>query len=186
MAIMEAPAIVVGVVLLNWLDKRTKKSSVKELVIHSMVNGSVVLLVGSLGIGLLTSEDQAEGVKPFTDWIFKGFLMVFLLDKGIAAGKKLNALRRYGWFPYFIAIILPLINGVVVALVSSLVSDQVGNRFLFAVLAASASYIAVPAAMKLANPRANAGLYLPMSLAITFPFNITLGFPIYFFIVQNV
>ncbi|MGB3151846.1 MAG: sodium-dependent bicarbonate transport family permease, partial [Maribacter sp.] len=121
---------------------------------------------------------------PFTTDIFKGFLAVFLLDMGITSGRKLNDFLKKGWFAFSFAIIIPLFNGCTVAIASSLFTDSIGNRFLFAILAASASYIAVPAAMRLAAPKANPSLYLPMALAITFPFNITLGMPLYLFIVQ--
>jgi hypothetical protein len=104
---------------------------------------------------------------------------------GITSGKKLKAFFSFGWYPIIFAILIPLLNGCIVALVSSAVTPDISNRFMFAVLAASASYIAVPAAMKISVPKANPGLFLPMALAITFPVNITIGMPIYFLIVQN-
>jgi hypothetical protein len=104
---------------------------------------------------------------------------------GINSGKKLKAFFSFGWFPVCFAILIPLINGSLVALISSVVVEDISNRFVFAILAASASYIAVPAAMKISVPKANPGLFLPMALAITFPVNITVGMPIYFWIVQN-
>jgi hypothetical protein len=180
MALMEAPSIIVGVLLISIYDKSNKTDiSIPKLVKHSFTNGSVLLILGSLIIGMLTTDAQAEGIKPFTTDIFKGFLMVFLLDMGITSGKKLGAFIKKGWFAFLFAIIIPIINGVLVAIVSGWISDSVGNRLLFSILAASASYIAVPAAMRLAAPKANPSLYLPMALAITFPFNITLGMPLY-------
>jgi hypothetical protein len=104
---------------------------------------------------------------------------------GITSGKKIGAFLKRGWFTLLFAILIPLFNGCVVAILSGFVSDEVGDRFIFAILAASASYIAVPAAMRMAIPKANPGLYIPMALAITFPFNITLGMPIYYFLVQQ-
>ncbi|MBT8324390.1 MAG: sodium-dependent bicarbonate transport family permease, partial [Winogradskyella sp.] len=126
----------------------------------------------------------AEGIKPFTTDIFKGFLAVFLLDMGITSGKKLSAFVKKGWFALVFAIVIPIINGSLVAVASSIFTQSEGNRLLFAILAASASYIAVPAAMRIAVPKANPSLYLPMALAITFPFNITLGMPFYLCIIQ--
>ncbi|MBY0244926.1 MAG: sodium-dependent bicarbonate transport family permease, partial [Sphingobacteriaceae bacterium] len=117
--------------------------------------------------------------------LFKGFLAIFLLDMGITSGQKLKSFFSFGVFPFLFAIIIPLFNGCVFALLSSFVTTDITNRFIFAVLAASASYIAVPAAMKITVPKANPGLYLPMALAITFPINITIGMPIYFLIVQR-
>jgi hypothetical protein len=140
--------------------------------------------LGSLAIGFLANEEQAQGIKPFTNDIFKGFLAIFLLDMGITSGKKIGAFLKRGWFTLLFAILIPLFNGCLVAVLSGFVSDEVGDRFIFAILAASASYIAVPAAMRMAIPKANPGLYIPMALAVTFPFNITLGMPIYYFLVQ--
>ncbi len=183
MAFMEAPAIIVGVILIS-LFKKDNKIELKYIIKHSFTNGSVLLILGSLIIGMLTSNHQAEGIKPFTTDLFKGFLVIFLLDMGIESGKKLNDFIKNGWFTLLFAIVIPLFNGCLVAFLSQFVTDQIGNRFIFAVLAASASYIAVPAAMKIAVPNANPGLYLPMALAVTFPFNITLGFPIYYYFIH--
>ena len=184
MALMEAPAIIIGVILMKFFNKNEViKTKMKSVVKHSLTNGSVLLILGSLLIGYLASDQQAMGIKPFTTDIFKGFLAIFLLDMGIVSGKKLNIFIKSGWFPVVFAIIIPLINGSLVALLSQFVSNEIGNRFIFAILAASASYIAVPAAMKIVAPKANPGLFLPMALAITFPFNITFGMPIYLSII---
>jgi hypothetical protein len=152
---------------------------------HSFTNGSVLLILGSLVIGYLATAQQAEGIKPFTNDLFKGFLAIFLLDMGITSGRKLKAFFSFGWFPTLFAILIPLVNGCAIAWISLIVTDDITNRFMFAILAASASYIAVPAAMKISVPKANPGLFLPMALAVTFPVNITIGMPIYFLIVQN-
>lgn len=185
MALMEAPAIVVGAILMRIYGKsNTTQTSMSSVLKHSITNGSVLLILGSLVIGFLASDQQAMGIKPFTTDIFKGFLAIFLLDMGIVSGKKLNDFFKSGWFASVFAILIPLINGCLVAYCSQIVTNDVGNRFIFAVLAASASYIAVPAAMKIVAPKANPSLFLPMALAVTFPFNITLGFPIYFGIIN--
>jgi hypothetical protein len=187
MALMEAPSIMVGLLLMSIFNKKKKKEeaiSVKKVLHHSLTNGSVLLIIGSLIIGFLASEAQAEGIKPFTTDIFKGFLAVFLLDMGITSGKKLSDFRKKGVFAFAFSIIVPIINGCIVAFVTGSFITDVGNRLLFAILAASASYIAVPAAMKLANPKANPSLYIPMALAITFPFNITLGIPLYLCVIN--
>ena len=152
---------------------------------HALTNGSVVLILGSLIIGYIANEKQAEGIKPFTNELFKGFLAIFLLDMGISSGKKLKSFFSYGWFPIAFAMIFPLVNGSIVATLSPLFTPTLGDQFIFSVLAASASYIAVPAAMKVSAPQANPGLFLPMALAITFPINITLGFPIYYFLLTS-
>lgn len=184
MALMEAPAIIIGVILIRLFSKEeVQKTKMSTIIKHSFTNGSVLLILGSLVIGFLASEQQALGIKPFTTDIFKGFLALFLLDMGIVSGRKLNDFFKSGWFSVFFAIVFPLINGCIVAFLSQFVTEDIGNRFIFAVLAASASYIAVPAAMKIAVPKANPGIFLPMALAVTFPFNITFGMPIYFSIV---
>jgi hypothetical protein len=181
MALMESPAIVAGLILISIFNTDPEENIDKSAAIrHSFTNGSVLLILGSLLIGFMADAKQAEGIKPFTTDIFKGFLAIFLLDMGIASGRKLNAFLANGLFPLLFAIVIPLVNGSVVALASALVTDDVSNRFIFAILAASASYIAVPAAMKIAVPKANPGLFLPMTLAVTFPINITLGMPLYF------
>jgi hypothetical protein len=186
MALMESPAIIAGLVLISIFNKeKTTKIKKRTALHHSLTNGSVLLILGSLVIGFMASAKQAEGIKPFTDDIFKGFLAIFLLDMGIVSGKKLNDLINKGWFPFAFAIFIPLINGCLVAYLSGFVTHDITNRFIFAVLAASASYIAVPAAMKITVPKANPGLFLPMALAVTFPVNITIGMPLYFLVVQH-
>jgi uncharacterized protein len=186
MALMESPAIIIGLLLISIFDKEPSAKIKKRAVFkHSFTNGSVLLIIGSLLIGFVANAKQAEGIKPFTNDLFKGFLIIFLLDMGITSGKKLKAFFSFGWFPVIFAIFIPLFNGLVFAIVSSYVTQDVSNRFIFAILAASASYIAVPAAMKISVPKANPGLFLPMALAVTFPINITLGMPLYFLVIQN-
>jgi len=183
---MEAPSIIIGVLLISLFNKdTTDKPPLGKVLKHSVTNGSVLLIIGSLVIGYLASDAQAEGIKPFTTDIFKGFLAVFLLDMGITSGKELSEFVKKGWFAVLFAIIIPVINGSAVAVISGTFTESTGNRLLFAILAASASYIAVPAAMRLAAPKANPSLYLPMALAVTFPFNITLGMPLYLYIAQS-
>ena len=188
MALMESPAIIVGLLLLTLskeVDNQELAIKKRTVLKHAFTNGSVLLILGSLCIGFMANAEQAEGIKPFTDDLFKGFLAIFLLDMGISSGKKLKAFFSFGWFPLAFAIVIPLINGCLVAVMSAAVTSDVSNRFMFAILAASASYIAVPAAMKISVPKSNPGLYLPMALAVTFPINITIGMPIYFLIVEN-
>lgn len=186
MALMESPAIIVGLLLISVFNKDENQMINKGTAIkHSFTNGSVLLILGSLIIGYLASDKQAEGIKPFTNDLFKGFLAIFLLDMGVTSGRKLKSFFSFGWFPIIFAILIPLINGSIIAILSSYVTPEITNRFMFAVLAASASYIAVPAAMKISVPQANPGLYLPMALAVTFPVNITIGMPIYLLIVQS-
>lgn len=185
MALMEAPAIIIGFLLIKSYSKEKENtSSFKDVIRHALTNGSVLLIVGSLVIGLIANEKQALGIKPFTTDLFKGFLAIFLLDMGIISGRKLSDFFKSGWFTLIFALVIPLVNGVIVAFASQLITHDIGNRFILSTLAASASYIAVPAAMKIAVPKANPGLYLPMALAVTFPINITIGLPLYLEIVK--
>jgi uncharacterized protein len=186
MALMESPAIIVGLILISIFNKE-KSTKIKKSTIlkHSFTNGSVLLILGSLIIGYLASAKQAQGIEPFTNDLFKGFLAIFLLDMGITSGKKLKSFFAHGWFPFLFAMTIPLVNGSIFTWLSSFLTDDISNRFIFGILAASASYIAVPAAMKITVPKANPGLFLPMALAVTFPINITLGMPIYFLIAES-
>lgn len=185
MALMESPAIIMGLLLISTFNKEKEEAIPKrEAIKHSITNGSVMLILGSLVIGFMADAKQAEGIKPFTDDLFKGFLAIFLLDMGISSGRKLKAFFEFGWFPLLFAIAIPLINGSIAAIMSSAITHDPANRFMFAILAASASYIAVPAAMKVSVPKANPGLFLPMALAVTFPINITLGMPLYYLLVK--
>jgi len=185
MALMESPAIIVGVILMMKFDKERKNEvGLKSVIQHSFTNGSVLMILGSLVIGLIADTKQAEGIKPFTTDIFKGFLAIFLLEMGMLTAKRFSSFLKYGWFVSLFAIIIPTINGCLVAFASQYVTHEVGNRFIFAILAASASYIAVPAAMRLAAPKADPGLYIPMAIGVTFPFNITIGMPLYLIIIN--
>jgi hypothetical protein len=102
----------------------------------------------------------------------------------MVTAKRFSAFKKYGWFATLFAFIIPAINGSIVAFASQYVTHDIGNRFIFSILAASASYIAVPAAMKLAAPKADPGLFIPMALGLTFPFNITIGMPLYYMIIN--
>lgn len=185
MAFMEFPAIVVGVMLIRKFDKSDEPTtSISKVIKHAFSNASVIMVLGSLIIGMISDSKQAEGIKPFTTDIFKGFLAIFLLEMGMVTSKRFKAFKERGISMIFFALILPLINGIVVAYASHFITESIANRFIFSILAASASYIAVPAAMRFAAPNADPGLYIPMALGLTFPLNITIGMPIYFYIIQ--
>lgn len=179
LAIMESPAIILGVMLFQKYRKTDQPISTSKIWHEALTNGSVVLVLGSLLIGIASPDAAVEGLLPFTNDIFKGFLAFFLLDMGLLAGRRFRALSKAGWFPWAFGIVLPLFNATLAALLGGWLGLSVGNTYLMAVLAASASYIAVPAAMRMSIPEANPGLYVPMALAITFPFNIVVGLPLY-------
>jgi hypothetical protein len=152
---------------------------------HAFSNGSVLLLLGSLLIGILADSKQAEDIKPFTTDIFKGFLAIFLLEMGITTAKRFSSFLKQGLFLLLFAVIVPIFNGCLTAFIAKAVLVGTGNQFIMTILAASASYIAVPAAMRLAAPKADPGIYIPMALGVTFPINLTLGMPLYFYILSS-
>jgi hypothetical protein len=189
MALMEAPAIIIGLSLIGRFapanTDNPSKSQLMKWVKESLTNGSVLMVMGSLIIGFVADSKQAEGIKPFTSDIFKGFLAVFLLDMGMLAARRFKAFMSYGLFVTAFGIIIPLINGLLAAWLSGMMGFEPGNRLMLSILGASASYIAVPAAMRFAVPQADPGLYIPMALGITFPFNITVGLPLYWAVIQG-
>jgi hypothetical protein len=194
MALMESPAILVGVLLARRFGgpesadggangSGTAEGGLGPLLREAMLNGPVFLLFGSLLVGLVTGERGWEAVKPFAYDPFRGVLCLFLLDMGLIAARRLDALRASGAFLGAFAIVVPLLAATVAIGASAAMRLPVGDALLFTVLCASASYIAVPAAMRVALPKANPSLYLPMSLALTFPFNIALGIPLYYAVI---
>jgi hypothetical protein len=180
MALMESPAIIVGIGLVRRLGKSGGTAfSWSHLLRDSFANGSVLVLCGALLIGLLTGESGGKALAPFTSDIFRGMLCLFLLDMGIVSARRLGGIRRLGIFPIAFATLVPLVNASAAIAIAHFLGLSRGDALLFTTLCASASYIAVPAAMRLALPEANPGLYVTMSLAITFPFNIIIGLPLY-------
>ena len=188
MALMESPAIIVAVLLYRLSSVNESGTAFKgsELCRDAFFNGSVFLILGSLVIGVLSGEAGAKALKPFTSDIFTGVLCFFLLDLGIVAAKRLGDLKRAGVFLIAFGILLPLANAAVAIPLAYALGLSQGDAFLFTILCASASYIAVPAAMRLSIPEANPSLYVPMSLAITFPFNIIAGMPLYLAIINRI
>lgn len=194
MALMESPAIIIGLLLyrLYQSDQSDSEFDIKELVRDSFLNGSVFLIVGSLVVGLVASTEGKAQVEPFLKDLFLGILCLFLLDMGIVAMRRLKEMRRTGASSkrvralhlVFWGLLLPLINAAVVLPMVILLGIPEGDAVLLVVLSASGSYIAVPAAMRLALPEANPGNYLGISLAVTFPFNLIVGIPLYHFLVQ--
>lgn len=192
MALMESPAILVGVLLARryggganggMTGEDGAERGIGPLLREAMLNGPVFLLFGSLLVGVVTGERGWEMVKPFAYDPFRGVLCLFLLDMGLIAARRLDALRASGAFLGAFAIIVPLLAAAGAIAASAGMRLPVGDALLFTVLCASASYIAVPAAMRVALPKANPSLYLPMSLALTFPFNIALGIPLYYAVI---
>lgn len=178
-AVMEVPAIMSAL----WMVARQRGGSVlnAKMLHHILGNGSIVLLIGSFAIGAITGQKGLEDLHPFIGVPFTGVLAVFLLDMGLSAGKSILRNRR-DLSPNLFAFgcMMPLIASVFGLAVAKVVGLSEGGTFLMMVLSASASYIAVPAAMRLALPEAKSGIYLSLALGITFPFNLTIGLPIYY------
>jgi uncharacterized protein len=145
---------------------------------------SIVLLVGGLTIGFLSGRTGVERVAPLFVDLFQGALMIFLLEMGMVAARRLRDLGSAGVFLVGFAIGVPLLHGAAGALIGHAAGLSVGGATVMAVMASSASYIAAPAAVRLALPEANPSLYLTASLGITFPFNLTLGIPIYYYMAR--
>ncbi len=186
LALMESPAIVVGV-LFARLGQRNGDDiwgRFAALLHEAVFNGSVLLLVGSLAIGYVVGGAGGESLKPFTEALFPGLLSLFLLDMGLVVGRRLGDLRRMGAFPIAFAFGMPLFNAILSVGIARLIGLPVGDALLFVVLCASASYIAVPAAMRQALPQANPALYVTMALALTFPFNVVIGIPLYLSVIS--
>jgi hypothetical protein len=136
-------------------------------------------------VGIITGERGSAALHPFTNELFAGILCFFLLDMGIVAARRLRTLQSSGAFLLGFAILVPMINAMAGIAISVLLGLGTGDALLFTILCASASYIAVPAAMRLALPEANPSLSLPLALAVTFPLNITLGMPLYLTLIQR-
>jgi hypothetical protein len=180
-AVMEVPAILSAL----WIagSKGNAAHSKNKLMRDILGNGSIVLLVGAFIIGAITGQEGLDELDPFIVVPFTGILCIFLLDMGLSAGRSLLEHRKSltaGLFAF--GILMPLISAILGYGAGRIVGLSDGGVFLMMVLSASASYIAVPAAMKIALPQAQSGIYLTMSLGVTFPFNIALGLPLYLWI----
>jgi hypothetical protein len=193
MALMESPAILVAVLLARRAGLRTgdgnggpEGGASGSLLREAFLNGPVFLLVGSLLIGVVSGEKGWRSVAPFVGDPFKGVLCLFLLDMGLIAARRLGALRASGGFLVGYALLAPLLHAGLAIGLARLLALGAGDALLFTVLCASASYIAVPAAIRLSVPQANPSLFLPMSLAMTFPFNVALGIPLYMLAIEAV
>lgn len=181
-AIMETPAIVVGLWLANrGLKGEEKAAFSKDLMHEVMLNGSVVLLMGAFLIGFVSGEPGMQAVAAFVDAPFKGILCLFMLDMGLLAGRRLASARLLTPSLVAFGVIMPLLSATLALVISLALDLSVGTGTLLMTLAASSSYIAVPAAMRIALPQANPAIYVTLSLAVTFPFNLSLGLPLYYF-----
>jgi hypothetical protein len=181
-ALMEAPGIVVGIALARALapvDGRRPPLQWGTLAHEVLFGKSIVLLLGGLAIGAIAGPATIAPIEPVFFGLFKGVLALFLLEMGLVAGGRLGDLRRAGAFLLGFGIAAPAALGLIGALVGHLLGLSLGGTALLGTLAASASYIAAPTAMRVAVPEANPALSIGVVLGVTFPFNITLGIPLY-------
>ncbi|WP_239490404.1 sodium-dependent bicarbonate transport family permease [Luteitalea sp. TBR-22] len=176
LAIMEVPAIVVGILLARGLARTPALGTLAREV---LLGKGIVLLAGGLAIGWASGAEALAPVTPLFFDLFKGFLALFLLEMGLVTSTQIGALRQHGPFLLVFAIAMPLFSSVVGTAVGLALGLSLGGTAMLATLAASASYIAVPAAMRVAVPEANPTLSLAASLGVTFPFNILIGIRLY-------
>ncbi|MDX2176474.1 MAG: sodium-dependent bicarbonate transport family permease [Candidatus Sumerlaeia bacterium] len=181
-AILEVPAIFVGLLL---AQKASRKEGSLKAAIHEILTGkSVVLLAGGMVIGYATGPVGFERVKPFFADPFQGVLCLFLLDMGLVAASRLGELKKTGKFVVVFGLLTPLVNGALGVALGHVAGLSVGGATALGAMAASASYIAAPAAVRIALPEANPSIYLTAAIGITFPFNLSVGIPIYYRMAQ--
>jgi len=190
MAFMESPAIVMAILFANQLRKAqsgtTKTSSPFHILKESLTDGAQILLMGSVVVGIFSGDVGKAAMQPFSGDLFKGMLALFLLDMGLMTARNFPSLRTLSPWLLAYAVIGPVMHALLALALSAIFRLSAGDAGLLMVLAASASYIAVPAALRFALPEANASLYFGLSLGITFPINILVGIPIYIGIAQRV
>jgi uncharacterized protein len=187
-AILEVPAILIALVIANRsLSKQTGDGAPWGKVLHEILAGrSILLLVGGVIIGLLAGKKGFEPVAPFFVDPFRGALVLFLLELGMVTAKRFGDLRKSGLFLIGFGILMPILHGIIGLFAGRFAGLSMGGATILAILAASASYIAAPAAVRIALPQANPSYYLPASLAITFPFNLTIGIPLMYELAKRI
>ncbi|WP_298185794.1 sodium-dependent bicarbonate transport family permease [uncultured Pseudomonas sp.] len=181
-AILEIPAILVGILLAKGLARDTDWG---ELGREIFLGKSIMLLLGGLIIGAIAGKEAIKPLEPLYTSMFKPVLAFFLLEMGLIASGQLGALKQFGLRLLGFALLMPLLGALIGALLARFMELSLGGTAVLATLAASASYIAVPAALRLALPQANPSLSLTASLGITFPFNILFGIPLYLMLAEQ-
>lgn len=180
--LLEIPAILVGIVLAKGL---VGGDSLRRSAHEVLLGKSIVLLVGGLLIGWAAGEEALQGIAPLFFSPFQGLLALFLLEMGLVTATQVNTLRRYGLFLLCFGVAAPVVAALCGLTLAWLLGLSVGGAVVLATLAASASYIAVPAAMRISVPEANPALSLAASLGVTFPFNVVLGIPLYHWLTRH-
>lgn len=181
LAVMEVPAIILAIFLVGRAGlKSAGGGPISQVLRELLTSKSVVLLVGGMAIGLLSGQKGAEQVAPLFDAPFRGVLTLFLLEVGLETGRRLGDLKQAGWRLIVFATVMPLLHGLLGVWLGDLCGMSLGGATILGTLAASASYIAAPAAVRVALPSASPAIYLTSSLALTFPFNVIIGIPAYY------
>mgnify|MGYP003640950597 CR=1 FL=1 len=173
-AILEVPGIIIGLMLAQSKRKGGMKAALHEVV----VGKSILLLIGGMVIGALCGAQKIDGVAPFFIAPFKGVLCLFLLELGMVAARRITDLKEAGWRLILVGCLLPVFHGVLGTFVGILVGMSPGGAAVLGAMAGSASYIAAPAAVRIALPKASPGIYLTLALGVTFPFNLAFGIPL--------
>jgi hypothetical protein len=183
MAMMESPAILLAVFWVNGIRKKISGTShshtLKQTLHESLTDGAQLLLLGAMLVGILSGEQGKAMMAPFSVDLFKGMLAFFLLDMGLTASRNFHYLKGKSLLLIAYAVLGPITHSLLALGLAFALDMSLGDSILLMVLASSASYIAVPAALKLAIPEASPSLYLGLSLGLTFPLNIILGIPFY-------
>jgi hypothetical protein len=182
-ALMEFPAIIIGLLLIRIYDKNTSTYTYRSVLQEVLKNGSIVVLIGGLLIGCWSNPAEITSLQPFIGSIQKGMLLFFLLDMGLRVGNNITSLKKTRFFMLAIGVGIPFVNAVIGLVLTHLFHINLGDSLLLVVLLASASYIAVPAAFRLTVPAADPGVYLSPALVITFPFNIVM-IPFYAYVLN--
>ncbi|RXT05812.1 sodium-dependent bicarbonate transport family permease [Ammoniphilus sp. CFH 90114] len=187
LVIMEGPAIVTAIVINRMLSKNKQRNEGLSHVFKEAFFGkSIFLLLGGMVIGLIAHEDGIAKIKPLFGDLFYGVLCIFLLHMGMIATQKIRELKNINLVSFSFAFILPLIGGVLGVMLGTFIGMSIGGVTMLATLAASASYIAAPAAVEQAIPHANSGLYIGSALGLTLPFNLIVGIPLYFWLANTI
>jgi len=182
MVVLEIPAIAVGVALARFGGEKSsgQKANWSRLAHEVFLGKSIFLLLGGLAVGWIAGPERSEAISPLFKGLFHGALAIFLLEMGIVASRRLGDLRKVGVFLIAFGVGMPIVSALLGSIAGTLTGLSVGGTTILAVLVASASYIAAPAAVRLAIPEANPTYYLTASLGITFPFNLVIGIPLYY------
>jgi hypothetical protein len=193
MALMESPAIIFAIIMANRIRAKeiqvstnTSSKNISKILHESFTDGGQLLLIGSMVIGILGGDVAHKVLAPFSVDIFKGLLSLFLLDMGLIAARNIYELRNKPIITYIYALVAPFIHALIALFIAKMTNLDLGDAILLMVLAASASFIAVPAVLKEALPEVSPALYMGMSLGINFPLNIIFGIPLYTFIAQSI